>query len=187
MDSGEEGGEAIAETLSGENNPAGRLPVTFYKDPSQLPNFEDYSMANRTYRYFRGKPLYPFGYGLSYTQFTYSGLDVPSQPVNAGDPVNAAVTVTNSGKVAGDEVVQVYLQFPGLPGAPLKALRGFKRIHLDAGESQTVRFELKDRGLGMVTDVGVPIIAGGKYKITIGGGQPGTGAAGVTGNFQISG
>jgi beta-glucosidase len=185
--SGEEGGAAIAETLSGKNNPAGRLPVTFYKDIDQLPNFEDYSMANRTYRYFRGEPLYAFGYGLSYTRFTYSSLEVPTQPVSAGDPVNSAVTVTNSGKVAGDEVVQLYLQFPDVKGAPLKALRGFQRVHLAPGASETVHFELKNRDLGMVTDLGVPIIAGGKYTITIGGGQPGTGAPGVTGDFEVKG
>ncbi|HUY93820.1 MAG TPA: glycoside hydrolase family 3 C-terminal domain-containing protein [Terracidiphilus sp.] len=184
--SGEEGGNAIADTLSGKNNPAGRLPVTFYKGVDQLPNFEDYSMNNRTYRYFHGEPLYPFGYGLSYTKFTYSNLEVPTEAVNAGDPVNAAVTVTNSGAVAGDEVVQLYLEFPEVKGAPLKALRGFERVHLDPGASQIVHFELKNRDLGMVTDLGVPIIAGGKYTITIGGGQPGTGAPGVTGNFEIN-
>jgi beta-glucosidase len=185
--SGEEGGAAIAETLSGKDNPGGRLPVTFYKDIGQLPNFEDYSMANRTYRYFRGEPLYPFGYGLSYTRFTYSSLKMPTQPVSAGDPVNAAVTVTNSGKVAGDEVVQLYLQFPDVKGAPLKALRGFQRVHLAPRASETVHFELKNRDLGMVTDLGVPIIAGGQYTITIGGGQPGTGAPGVTGKFEVKG
>ena len=113
---GEEGGAAVAETLSGKNNPAGRLPVTFYKDVSQLPNFEDYGMANRTYRYFKGKPLYPFGYGLSYTTFKYSDLSVPTQAVAAGQPVAADVTVTNTGKVAGDEAVQVYLKFPACQG-----------------------------------------------------------------------
>jgi beta-glucosidase len=185
--SGEEGGNAIADTLSGKSNPAGRLPVTFYKDVNQLPNFEDYSMNNRTYRYFHGEPLYPFGYGLSYTTFTYGGLEVPTQPVNAGDPVDASVTVSNSGKVAGDEVVELYLQFPDVKGAPLKALRGFDRVHLDPGANQTVRFELKGRDLGMVTDLGVPIIAAGKYTITIGGGQPGIGVPGATGNFEIKG
>ena len=115
---GEEGGAAVAETLSGKNNPAGRLPVTFYKGVDQLPNFEDYGMANRTYRYFSGKPLYPFGYGLSYTKFSYSDLSVPTQAIAAGQPVGADVTVTNTGKVAGDEVVQLYLKFPPVKGAP---------------------------------------------------------------------
>jgi len=185
--SGEEGGAAIADTLSGKNNPAGRLPVTFYKDVSQLPNFEDYSMQNRTYRYFSGKPLYPFGYGLSYTTFTYSDLSVPAAPVNAGEPVNADVTVTNTGKVAGDEVVQLYLQFPPVAGAPHIALRGFERVHLDPGASQKVHFELKNRDLGMVTEDGHPIIAGGEYTISIGGGQPDTGAPTVAGHFRIEG
>ncbi|HEX4006799.1 MAG TPA: glycoside hydrolase family 3 C-terminal domain-containing protein [Acidobacteriaceae bacterium] len=184
---GEEGGTAIADTLSGRNDPAGRLPVTFYKDVSQLPNFEDYSMQNRTYRYFTGKPLYPFGYGLSYTAFSYSDLSVPEAPMHAGDPVNATVTVTNTGKVAGDEVVQLYLKFPPVAGAPRIALRGFERIHLDPGQSRQVQFELKNRDLNMVTETGQPIIAEGDYTITLGGGQPETGAPGVTGHFRIDG
>ena len=147
---GEEGGSAVAETLSGKNNPGGRLPVTFYTGVDQLPNFEDYSMKNRTYRYFSGEPLYPFGYGLSYTSFSYSGLEVKGTG-SAADPVVAEVTVTNTGKVAGDEVAQLYLTFPKVDGAPLKALRGFQRVHLDAGASQKLRFELKGRDLGMVT------------------------------------
>jgi beta-glucosidase len=185
--SGEEGGAAIAETLSGKNNPAGRLPVTFYRSVNQLPNFEDYSMENRTYRYFQGRPLYPFGYGLSYTTFSYSDLSLPQTAVKASDPVGADVTVTNTGKVAGDEVVQLYLRFPPLAGAPRIALRGFQRIHLDPGASQKVHFELKDRDLGMVTEDGHPIIAGGDYTISIGGGQPDTGAPGVTGHFRVEG
>jgi beta-glucosidase len=185
--SGEEGGAAIADTLSGKNNPAGRLPVTFYKDVSQLPHFEDYSMENRTYRYFKGKPLYPFGHGLSYTTFSYTDLTLPTAAVNAGDPVAADVTVTNTGKVAGDEVVQLYLKFPDVAGAPRIALRGFQRIHLEPGASQKVHFDLKNRDLGMVTEDGNPIIAGGEYSISIGGGQPDTGAPEVTGHFRVEG
>jgi beta-glucosidase len=185
--SGEEGGAAIAETLSGKNNPAGRLPVTFYKDTRQLPHFENYSMEGRTYRYFRGKPLYPFGYGLSYTTFSYSDLTLPQAAVNAGDRVNADVVVTNTGKAAGDEVVQLYLKFPPVKGAPLVALRGFQRIHLEPGASQKVHFELKNRDLSMVTDDGHPIIAGGDYTINIGGGQPDTGAPGASGHFRVEG
>ena len=185
--SGEEGGTAIAETLSGKNNPAGRLPVTFYKDVNQLPNFEDYSMSNRTYRYFKGEPLYPFGYGLSYTTFGYKDLVLPTAPVAAGKPLSADVTVTNTGKVAGDEVVELYLEFPKVAGAPLKALRGLERVHLDAGASQTVHFDLKPRDLSMVSELGTPMIADGKYTVTIGGGQPGTGAAGVSGTFEMNG
>ena len=185
--SGEEGGNAIADTLSGKNDPAGRLPVTFYKSVDQLPNFEDYSMKNRTYRYFTGKPLYPFGYGLSYTTFAYSNLTVPQAPVAAGAPVDATVTVTNTGKVAGDEVVQLYLKFPPVAGAPRLALRGFERVHLNPGEARQVHFELKNRDLGMVTTAGQPIIAQGDYTVSIGGGQPDTGAPDVSGHFQIDG
>ena len=184
---GEEGGAAVAETLSGKNNPAGRLPVTFYTGVSQLPNFESYSMENRTYRYFKGKPLYPFGYGLSYTKFSYSNINLPKSSINAGDPLVASATVTNTGDREGDEVAQVYITFPDVPGAPIRALRGFKRIHLKPGESQQVSFDLKDRDLMMVTTDGNPIISEGKYSISIGGGQPDTGAPGVNSAFQISG
>ena len=184
---GEEGGAAIAETLSGKNNPAGRLPVTFYTGVNQLPNFEDYGMAGRTYRYFTGKPLYPFGYGLSYTTFKYSGLSVPTQAVAAGQPVGVDVTVTNTGKVAGDEVVQAYLKFPDVKGAPLVALRGFQRVHLEAGASQKVHFDLKDRDLGVVTEDGSPIIAAGEYTLSVGGGQPDTAAPAASGKFSIVG
>ena len=184
---GEEGGAAVAETLSGRNNPAGRLPVTFYEDVSQLPPFEDYSMKGRTYRYFEGAPLYPFGYGLSYTTFAYSGLTVPAGDITAGSPVAAEVTVTNTGAKAGDEVAELYLGFPSVPGAPLKALRGFQRIHLDPGASQKVRFELKARDLSMVTEAGEPIVAEGKYTVSVGGGQPGTAAPVLTQTFNVKG
>ena len=184
---GEEGGAAIAETLSGQNNPAGRLPVTFYTGIEQLPAFEDYAMQNRTYRYFKGKPLYPFGYGLSYTTFSYTNLTLPKAAIHAGDPLTAEVTVTNTGKLEGDEVVQLYLSFPSVPGAPLRALRGFKRVHLNPGESQKVRFELKDRDLSMVSEAGEPIVAEGSYSVSIGGGQPNTAAPAVTGTIQVIG
>ena len=184
---GEEGGSAVAETLSGRNNPAGRLPVTFYKDVSQLPPFEDYAMKGRTYRYFEGTPLYPFGYGLSYTTFSYSGLTVPTIAAPAVNPVVVEVTVTNTGRRAGDEVAQLYLEFPEVPGAPLRALRGFQRIHLEAGASQRVRFELSPRDLSMVTDAGEPIVAQGEYAISVGGGQPHTGAQVQTRTFNIKG
>jgi beta-glucosidase len=184
---GEEGGAAIAETLSGKNNPAGRLPVTFYTDTNQLPNFESYAMEGRTYRYFKGKPLYPFGYGLSYTKFSYSNISLGQTTINAGDPLLAQATVTNTGDREGDEVAQVYITFPELAGAPLRALRGFKRIHLKPGESQQVSFELKDRDLMMVTADGNPMIGSGKYFISIGGGQPETGVPAVSTAFQING
>jgi beta-glucosidase len=183
--SGEEGGAAVAETLSGRNNPAGRLPVTFYTGVSQLPAFEDYSMKGRTYRYFDGAPLYPFGHGLSYTTFAYSGLKLPTEPVTAGDPLTAQATVTNTGKVSGDEVVQLYLSFPSVPGAPLRALRGFQRVHLEPGASQEVKFELRPRDMSMVTEAGDPLVAEGEYTLSIGGGQPGTSAPQVTQIFRV--
>ncbi len=184
---GEEGGTAVAETLSGKNDPAGRLPVTFYTGVAQLPPFDSYAMKGRTYRYFDGQPLYSFGYGLSYTSFDYSNLKVPAQAVRAGDPLSADVTVTNTGKVAGDEVAQLYLSFPEVPGAPHRALRGFQRVHLSPGQSQTLHFELKDRDLSMVSEAGEPIIAPGTYSLSLGGGQPQTGAPTVTGHFEITG
>ncbi|MGP8176013.1 MAG: glycoside hydrolase family 3 C-terminal domain-containing protein [Terracidiphilus sp.] len=184
---GEEGGAAIAETLSGKNNPAGRLPVTFYTGLDQLPQFEDYSMQNRTYRYFKGKPLYPFGYGLSYTTFSYTNLKLPKAAISAGAPLTAEVSVTNTGKREGDEVAQLYLSFPNVPGAPQRALRGFKRVRLAPGQSQTVRFELKERDLSMVSEAGEPIIPDGAYTVSIGGGQPDTGAPAVTGTFRVMG
>jgi beta-glucosidase len=185
--SGEEGGAAIAATLSGKNNPAGRLPVTFYKDVHQLPNFEDYTMKGRTYRYFTGEPLWPFGFGLSYTTFKYSGLNLPSAKIAAGAPLDVTATVTNTGKLAGDEVVQLYLKFPDLPGAPIRALRGFQRVHLAPGASQKVAFHLERRDLSMVTDVGDIVVAEGKYTVSIGGGQPNTEAPSVSGDFQVDG
>jgi beta-glucosidase len=184
---GEEGGSAVAETLSGKNNPAGRLPVTFYKDVTQLPPFENYVMKGRTYRYFEGAPLYPFGYGLSYTTFTYSDLFIPNNPVTAGSPLMAEVTVTNTGQRAGDEVAQLYLSFPKIPGAPLRALRTFQRVRLNAGASQRLRFELQPRDLSMVTEDGVLIVAEGEYTVSIGGGQPNTGVQVLTQTFSVTG
>ena len=184
---GEEGGTAVAETLSGKNNPAGRLPVTFYTGVEQLPPFENYATTGRTYRYFEGQPLYPFGYGLSYTIFSYKDLVLPQSPLKAGDPLAAEVTVTNTGKVGGDEVAQLYLSFPDVKGAPLRALRGFRRVHLEPGQSQKVSFELKPRDLSIITEAGEPMIAEGKYSISVGGGQPNTGVPSVAGSFQVTG
>jgi beta-glucosidase len=184
---GEEGGAAVAQTLSGRNNPAGRLPVTFYKGIDQLPPFDDYSMKNRTYRYFTGAPLYPFGYGLSYTSFSYSGLHLPAASIKAGDPLSAEVTITNRGKIDGDEVAELYLTFPAVPGAPLRALRAFTRVHLAAGASVQWRFSLTPRDMSMVTEAGEPVVAAGAYTVSVGGGQPGTGAPTVSGSFNVEG
>ncbi|MBV9183777.1 MAG: glycoside hydrolase family 3 C-terminal domain-containing protein [Acidobacteria bacterium] len=184
---GEEGGAAIAETLSGKNNPAGRLPVTFYQDIHQLPHFESYAMKGRTYRYFDGQPLWPFGYGLSYTTFRYTNLSLPQDAIKAGDPLDASVLVANSGKLPGDEVVQLYLKFPEVSGAPIRALRGFHRVHLEPGESQRVEFHLSARDLSMVTEAGDIIVAEGKYTVSVGGGQPGPDVPSVSGNVTVHG
>ena len=184
---GEEGGKAVAETLAGVNNPAGRLAVTFYKGSDQLPPFEDYAMKGRTYRYFEGQPLYPFGYGLSYSQFAYSNLKVSAASLPAGDPLAVDADVSNTSKVDGDEVAQLYLMFPSLPGAPLRALRGFTRVHLAAGASGHVRFTLEPRDLSMVNEAGSRLIAPGDYRIAVGGGQPGTGAPQTEEKFSITG
>ena len=184
---GEEGGTAVAQTISGKNNPAGRLPVTFYTGVDQLPAFEDYAMKGRTYRYFEGTPLFPFGYGLSYTHFSYSDLKAPATAIPAGETIPVDVTVTNVGKLEGDEVVQLYLSFPEIAGAPIRALRAFRRVHLKPGQSRIAHFDLAGRDLGMVTSAGEPVIAGGRYSVFVGGGQPNTGAPNAEGSFQITG
>lgn len=185
--SGEEGGTAIAQTLAGANNPAGRLPVTFYKGVEQLPEFEDYAMANRTYRYFAGQPLYPFGYGLSYSKFEYSNMKLANAQLDAGNPLAVEVDVKNASQRAGDEVVELYISFPKLAGAPLRALRGFTRVHLAAGESRRVKLELQPRDLSYVNEAGDRMVAAGDYTITAGGGQPGTAAAQATARLSIRG
>jgi beta-glucosidase len=169
---GEEGGTAFAQALAGDFSPAGRLPVTFYKSTDQLPAFADYAMAQRTYRYFGGDPLYPFGYGLSYTSFRYDNSRVDTADLSANHSVIVSVDVTNTGAIAGDEVVQLYLARPGIVGAPLRALKGFQRLYLDRGEKKTVTFTLRDRELSLVDDAGRHRILPGKVDLWIGGGQP---------------
>jgi beta-glucosidase len=184
---GEEGGTAIAETLAGANNPAGRLPVTFYTGIDQLPAFEDYAMNNRTYRYFKGQPLYPFGYGLSYSKFAYSKAKLSKAKLKAGEPLTVEAMVKNTGGHDGDEVVQVYLAFPQLPGAPIRALRGFTRVRVAAGKTQLVQLKLDPRDLSYVNEAGDRLVAAGKYRVSVGGGQPGTSAAAVEVPLEISG
>jgi beta-glucosidase len=185
--SGEEGGTAVAQTLAGVNNPAGRLPVTFYKGTEQLPSFDDYAMKNRTYRYFTGEPLYGFGHGLSYSKFEYSGMKLSNASLNAGDPVDVEVDVKNTGKRDGDEVAELYITFPKLPGVPLRALRGFTRVHLKAGEQQHVKLTLSPRDLSHVNEAGDRLISTGDYVITVGGGQPGTSAPHAESHLMIQG
>jgi beta-glucosidase len=184
--SGEEGGTAIAETLAGANNPSGRLPVTFYKNVDQLPAFEEYSMKNRTYRYFDGQPLYPFGYGLSYSKFEYGNLKLSTNDLAAGEPLLVDADLKNTSQIEGDEVVEVYLSFPKSPFAPNRALRAFTRVHLGAGESKSVHFDLQPRDLSMVNGEGDRLVPSGGYKLSVGGGQPGS-AAGAEAAFNVIG
>jgi beta-glucosidase len=184
---GEQGGRAIADVVRGAYNPGGRLPITVYRGTDQLPDFADYSMKNRTYRYFAGSPEYPFGYGLSYTKFGYSGLQLGSGGPAAGTRQRVIVRVRNQGSVAGDEVVQLYVGTPGRQGTPLRSLKGFQRIHLRPGEERTVEFQLEPRDLAFADVEGVMRIVPGEYSIWVGGGQPRTGAPGQAGNFRMTG
>lgn len=169
---GGQGGEAVAELIAGDFSPAGRLPVTFYRSVDQLPPFGDYSMQGRTYRYFDGEVLYPFGHGLSYTTFGYDNARVSSKRIGAKDTVKISVDVTNQGDRDGDEVVQLYLSHPGAAGAPIRTLAGFKRIKLAKGRTETVHFTLGGRDLSIVDPEGVRRIVPGTVNVWIGGGQP---------------
>jgi beta-glucosidase len=181
---GEAGAQAIAETLAGKNNPSGRLPLTFYSSVDQLPAFDDYSMVNRTYRYFKGQPLYAFGGGLSYTTFKYSQAKLSTSRLRAGEELTAEATVTNTGKFAGDEVAQVYLTPPQTSIAPRLALVGYQRVHLLPGQSKPVRFTLRPRELSQVDAQGVRAVSAGHYEIKVGGTSDATSSA--TG-FDIEG
>ena len=184
---GEEGGDAIAQTLAGDNNPAGRLPLTFYASLDQIPAFTNYSMQGRTYRYFSGRPLYSFGYGLSYTTFAYDHLTVPSAGIAAGSPVSVQGEVKNTGPVAGDEVVELYLTQPKGYQTPLRVLAGFKRVHLAPGESTKVTFTLDPRSLSQVDEQGSRNILPGAYTVSLGGAQPGEAASVLTSTFTVTG
>ena len=185
---GEEGGTAIADILFGDYNPAGRLPVTFYKSADDLPAFTDYAMEGKTYRYFRKEALYPFGYGLSFTTFTYEDLQINPGEVAAGKAVEIAVKVRNSGAYAGDEVVQLYVtDLEASVPMPIRQLQGFTRIHLAAGEAQTVRFHLTPKQMSVTTDAGTRQIEPGELQIWVGAGQPGSGVAGLQGTLVIKG
>lgn len=167
------GGEAIADVLFGDYNPSGKLPVTFYAKDSDLPDFNSYDMAGRTYRYFQGKALYPFGYGLSYTDFAYSSLQIPRKCNQTDKEIKVEVTVKNKGKLAGEEVVQLYISHPGQKVlVPLASLKGFQRVHLKAGESKKLVFLLSDRDLACVDENGHLTMLPGDISIFIGGSSP---------------
>ena len=171
---GEEGGRAVADVLFGDYNPAGRLPLTFYQSVEDLPPFEQYDMQGRTYRYFLGEPLYPFGHGLSYTRFAYKGLRIEPEKIKPGETVTVSVEVENSGERAGDEVVQVYLtdQEASLP-VPIRALAGFERLRLEPRESRKVSFTLTPEKMSLVDEGGKRLIEPGNFLVAVGGKQPG--------------
>jgi beta-glucosidase len=170
---GEEGGTALADVLFGDYNPAGRLPITFYKSIDQLPPFEEYAMAGRTYRYMSGDPLFTFGYGLSYTQFKYSNLILPDQ-VHTDDSVVVSAEIKNAGTMAGDEVVQLYVKnrTSSVP-VPIRSLQGFMRIHLNSGENQTVTFILHPKQFAVHDDAMNLVVQPTSFEISVGGVLPG--------------
>jgi beta-glucosidase len=188
---GGEGGHAVASLIAGDFSPSGRLPVTFYRSADQLPGFSDYTMAGRTYRYFKGEALYPFGYGLSFTRFAYAAPVVERASLTAGETAAVTVSVTNTGDRDGAEVVQLYVSRPGSVG-PIRALQGFQRVVLKAGETRQVRFALDARALSVVDAAGARSVEPGRVDLWIGGGQPGgraglVQATGVAASLDVSG
>ena len=170
---GQSAGTAIADILFGDYNPGGKLPVTFYKSVDDLPPFEQYNMTGHTYRYFQGEPLYPFGYGLSYTTFSYSNFKV-AESAKAGEPIEVSVDVTNSGELAGEEVVQLYVsnKSADVP-TPIRSLKAFDRVSLNSGETQTITFTLDSKAFQIITDENERVVKPGDFELSIGGGQPG--------------
>lgn len=170
---GEEGGNGVADVLFGKTSPSGRLPITFPKSFDQLPPYEDYAMKGRTYRYMTAEPLYPFGFGLSYTRFDYSQIKLTAAKIKKDQSTDVAVTVTNAGSMAGDEVVQLYItDDQASVTVPLYSLRGVKRIHLDAGQSQVVKFTITPDMLMLVNNDGKSVLEPGTFTIAIGGSLP---------------
>jgi beta-glucosidase len=170
---GQQGGNAVADVIFGDYNPAGRLPVTYYKSIDQIPAFKNYDMAGKTYRFFTQEPLYPFGYGLSYTTFSYSNLVFPEK-ATAGDKISMKVTVTNTGKVEGDEVIELYLtdEKASTP-RPIRQLEGFSRINLKPGEGKVVEFKLEPRQFSIINNKSKRVIESGYFTFSVGGKQPG--------------
>ncbi|HEX9886574.1 MAG TPA: glycoside hydrolase family 3 C-terminal domain-containing protein [Longimicrobiales bacterium] len=189
---GQAAGTALADVLFGDHNPGGRLPVTFYASVDQLPPFDDYDMSGRTYRFFDEDPVFPFGYGLSYTTFAYDRLELPSD-VPAGEDVPVSVRVRNTGAVAGEEVVQLYVtdEEASRP-RPIRSLAGFRRVFLRSGDSATVEFTVTPAQLSLIDARGDEVLEPGWFRVSVGGEQPGfSGTADaattetVTGRFEV--
>jgi beta-glucosidase len=170
---GETGGTAIAEVLFGDVSPSGRLPLTFPRHIEDIPEFTNYSMKGRTYRYLEKEPLYPFGYGLSYTTFEYSELEVSKEELRAGEELTVSVSVRNVGERAGDEVVQLYVQdLEASVAVPHCSLRGFRRFRLEAGASRRVSFRLTSKDLSLIDERGRRLLEPGRFRLSVGGSQP---------------
>jgi len=166
----QEGGTAIADVLFGDYNPAGRLPLTFYSSTNELPDFEDYNMQGRTYRYYKGKPIYPFGHGLSYSSFKYSNAKTDKKELAKGEKLNLSVEVTNTGKLNGDEVVQVYIRNKKDKNGPIKSLKQFSREHIKSGESKIVNLELNYDSFNSFDEALSEMrVKPGEYEILYGG------------------
>jgi len=181
---GEEGGNALADVLFGDYNPAGRIPVTFYKSVDQLPPFNEYSMKGRTYRYFQGEALFPFGYGLSYTKLTYSHLIVPPQ-IQTQDSAGISVEVQNTGSLPGEEVVELYIKnLTSSARVPIHSLQGFKRVHLNAGERRLVSFTISPQQFAVINSGAKREVDPGEFEIGVGGMQPGTASLSTDGLGQ---
>jgi beta-glucosidase len=184
---GEEGGNALAEILFGDVSPAGRLPITFPRSLADVPDFKDYSMKGRTYRYLEKPPLYPFGYGLSYTRFVYQDIAVSPTPIPAGAGTSVSVTVKNVGSRPSDEVVQLYLtDIEASCRVPLHSLRGFSRVHLLPGEARLVSFELSPRDLSLIDERGLRVLEPGRFRVSVGGSQPDPRSQELTGQSPLS-
>ncbi len=182
---GEEGGTALADVLFGDYNPAGRLPLTFYKSVDQLPPFVDYAMDGRTYRFFKGEPLFPFGHGLSYARFEYSPLAAPAK-LETTAPAEVSVEVKNAGAREGDEVVQLYVSHLGATTrVPIRSLEGVQRVHLKPGEQRRVTFRLEPKQLAIVNDAGQVRVEPGRVVVAVGGKQPGFKGAADAATTQV--
>lgn len=170
---GEEGGNAVADIVFGKVSPSGKLPLTFPKSLDQLPPYEDYSLNGRTYRYFEQEPLFPFGFGLSYTKFEYSNLKFASEKIKKGQSAELEATVKNTGAVESEEVVQLYItDLEASVKAPLFSLKSFKRIKLKPGESTQVKFTVTPEMMSMVNKDGKSVVEPGKFKVAVGGSLP---------------
>jgi beta-glucosidase len=188
---GEEGGRATADVIFGDYNPSGKLPITFYKSLDQLPPFEDYSMEGRTYRYFKGTPLFPFGHGLSYTKFKYSNLKLSSQKAKVGENLEVRVDLDNIGQHSGEEIVQLYIRnLNSNLNLPIRELQGFIKVKLDKAKRKNVSFTLSPKNFSHINDEGKRLVQPDKFLISVGGCQPGFGIDGegfVEEDFELVG